>query len=247
MYEHLGKCSRKNIPCQLSWPWNPKKIRLSLYLFTLSRLFSIDFHPSKESFTGWCLTPTLLLICSSFSRENGHIFLICSSLSTAQFKNSFPKNPALQVTTDQLIKASPQTTWRIRWDPRTDTWWWWWKGWDLCCPILISGTYDHHGYSPLTLHRGMILHVGESQVCMIKQPWLFLPSIQVLGAHPPSVPPFQSCLNPHGRVKFLNALPLASINRSWSSRAWYGYNIRCIVRNQNHQVSTKWALTSYKL
>ena len=34
--------------------------------------------------TGWCLTPTLLLICSSFSRENGHIFLICSSLSTAQ-------------------------------------------------------------------------------------------------------------------------------------------------------------------
>ena len=38
-----------------------------------------------SSFTGWCLTPTLLLICSSFSRENGHIFLICSSLSTAQF------------------------------------------------------------------------------------------------------------------------------------------------------------------
>ncbi len=33
---------------------------------------------------GWCLTPTLLLICSSFSRENGNIFLICSSLSTAQ-------------------------------------------------------------------------------------------------------------------------------------------------------------------
>ena len=36
--------------------------------------------------TGWCSTPTLLLICSSFSRENGHLFLICSSLSTAQIK-----------------------------------------------------------------------------------------------------------------------------------------------------------------
>ena len=34
--------------------------------------------------TGWCSTPTLLLICSSFSRENGHPLLICSSLSTAQ-------------------------------------------------------------------------------------------------------------------------------------------------------------------
>ena len=29
--------------------------------------------------------PTLLLICSLFSRENGYLLLICSSLSTAQF------------------------------------------------------------------------------------------------------------------------------------------------------------------
>ena len=35
------------------------------------------------SLPGKCSTPTLLLICSSFSRENGHLFLICSSLSTA--------------------------------------------------------------------------------------------------------------------------------------------------------------------
>ena len=34
--------------------------------------------------SGKCLTPTQLLICSSFSRENGHLFLICSSLSTSQ-------------------------------------------------------------------------------------------------------------------------------------------------------------------
>ena len=34
--------------------------------------------------TGWCSTPTYLLICSSFNRENGTFFLICSSLSTNQ-------------------------------------------------------------------------------------------------------------------------------------------------------------------
>ncbi len=37
-----------------------------------------------QSYTGWCSTLTLLLICSSFSRENGYPLLICSSLSTAQ-------------------------------------------------------------------------------------------------------------------------------------------------------------------
>ena len=40
--------------------------------------------PYLESSSGWCSTPTLLLICSSFSRENGHPLLICSSLSTVQ-------------------------------------------------------------------------------------------------------------------------------------------------------------------
>ena len=34
--------------------------------------------------TSWCSTLTLLLICSSFSRENDHLLLIWSSLSTAQ-------------------------------------------------------------------------------------------------------------------------------------------------------------------
>ncbi len=38
----------------------------------------------KGNNPGWCSTPTLLLICSSFSRENGHPLLICSSLSTVQ-------------------------------------------------------------------------------------------------------------------------------------------------------------------
>ena len=42
----------------------------------------VDFILKNQA--GWCSTPTLLLICSSFSRENGHSLLICSSLSTAQ-------------------------------------------------------------------------------------------------------------------------------------------------------------------
>ena len=39
---------------------------------------------SLKTSTGWCSTPTLLLICSSFSRESGRLFLICPSLSTPQ-------------------------------------------------------------------------------------------------------------------------------------------------------------------
>ena len=44
-------------------------------------------------------------------------------------------------------------------------------------PFGRGGTYvarslgdnnDHHGYSPLMLHHGMILQVGEFQLCMIK-------------------------------------------------------------------------------
>ena len=37
-----------------------------------------------ESVPGLCSTPNQLLICSSFSRENSHPLLICSSLSTSQ-------------------------------------------------------------------------------------------------------------------------------------------------------------------
>ncbi len=40
-----------------------------------------------KNLTGRCSTPTQLLICSSFNRENGHPLLICSSLSTAQLRN----------------------------------------------------------------------------------------------------------------------------------------------------------------
>ena len=42
--------------------------------------------------SGWCSTPTLLLICSSLSRENGYPLLIFSSLSTAQLWR-IPRHP----------------------------------------------------------------------------------------------------------------------------------------------------------
>ncbi len=42
-----------------------------------------EFHDENEC-TGQCSTPAILLICSSFSREDGHLLLICSSLSTSQ-------------------------------------------------------------------------------------------------------------------------------------------------------------------
>ena len=44
-----------------------------------------------NSNTGKCLTPTQLLICSSFSRENGHLLLVCSSLSTSQVTTKLSK------------------------------------------------------------------------------------------------------------------------------------------------------------
>ena len=45
----------------------------------------MEKNHSPRILSGWCSTPTLLLICSSFNRENGHPLLICSSLSVAQF------------------------------------------------------------------------------------------------------------------------------------------------------------------
>ena len=58
---------------------------------------------------GWCLTPTLLLICSSFTRENGYPLLICSSLRTAQeFRGGYilEISPNLE-TFDPKIRQHP--------------------------------------------------------------------------------------------------------------------------------------------
>ena len=57
----------------------------------------------ESRYPGWCLTPTLLLICSSFNRENGYPLLICSSLSTAQVKISIFTELELE-----LQKESPK-------------------------------------------------------------------------------------------------------------------------------------------
>ncbi len=60
--------------------------------------------------TGKCLTPTQLLICSSFSRENGYLLLICSSLSTSQKiqveKNTHIMLPSGKLTVDHGEKSS---------------------------------------------------------------------------------------------------------------------------------------------
>ena len=53
----------------------------------LKSWFTVDMREKiLVNCTGWLVLNLHLVatICSSFSRENGHIFLICSSLSTAQ-------------------------------------------------------------------------------------------------------------------------------------------------------------------
>ena len=57
---------------------------LKYFFFTSFPNFQKIHPPPPKKQTGWCLTPTLLLICSSCSRENDHPLLICSSLSTSQ-------------------------------------------------------------------------------------------------------------------------------------------------------------------
>ncbi len=67
---------------------------------------------------GKCLTPTQLLICSSFSRENGHVLLVCSSLSTSQLGLGNPTNkpsfatrrlhPRREIFTTQMPTDFPQ-------------------------------------------------------------------------------------------------------------------------------------------
>ena len=56
------------------------------------------------NYSGWCSTPTLLLICSSFSRENGHPLLICSSLSTAQIFSCKPPRIPIQFCIVLILK-----------------------------------------------------------------------------------------------------------------------------------------------
>ena len=48
-----------------------------------------------KTWSAWCSTPTLLLICTSFRRANDHPLLICSSLSTAKNIILFRKKVAV--------------------------------------------------------------------------------------------------------------------------------------------------------
>ena len=90
------------------------------YFFRTSRLVGYVSVFCRVNKPGWCSTPTQLLICSSFNRENGHPLLICSSLSTAQKqsdncqkneaapspnkKNKQPDNPNFHVTSYNLFE-----------------------------------------------------------------------------------------------------------------------------------------------
>ena len=58
--------------------------------------------------SGWCSTPTLLLICSSFSRENCHSLLI-------SFYTSTVLSPKVQYTNEKNISPSPENFWGFCW------------------------------------------------------------------------------------------------------------------------------------
>ena len=63
---------------------------------------------------GWCSTPTQLLICSPFSRENGHLLLICSSISTSQmviYHGRIPKKVTQQKANLHLVL--PWASWVV--------------------------------------------------------------------------------------------------------------------------------------
>ncbi len=72
------------------WPWHFSSPRNCLCQGSCLRAmvhcrvlyFTVEIETKLLYQTGWCSTPTQLLICSSFNRENGHPLLICSSLST---------------------------------------------------------------------------------------------------------------------------------------------------------------------
>ena len=70
---HLSRC----LPASSQYQWTQSNI------WTIGFQYSLRFS-GKKHLAGWCSTPTQLLICSSFNRENGHPLLICLSLSTAQ-------------------------------------------------------------------------------------------------------------------------------------------------------------------
>ena len=68
------------------------------------------FRVHSKNITGWCSTPTWLLICSSFSREDGHPLLICSSLSTAQIKSGWKLEYLPRKLPKRKLESSFQTS-----------------------------------------------------------------------------------------------------------------------------------------
>ena len=85
------------IPNLRRWPWMFRVYESSKWalMLTLPNQQLQSAGLSSDTLTGWCSTLTLLLICSSFSRESDHPLLICSSLSTAQLRNQWVFTPVL--------------------------------------------------------------------------------------------------------------------------------------------------------
>ena len=65
---------------------NQKTMNMSNLSFCIRLDVWLQFD---KNISGKCSTPNQLLICSSFSGENGKFFLICSSLSTNQILKPF--------------------------------------------------------------------------------------------------------------------------------------------------------------
>ena len=67
-------------------PWNKDPVFINHCNFGHAFLAVFCFFSLPQKLTGLCSTPNQLLICSSFSRENSHPLLICSSSSTSQLR-----------------------------------------------------------------------------------------------------------------------------------------------------------------
>ncbi len=95
--------------------WKPKNSRFKICSCTGYREVheNIAFISTKSLWasvylvdvfvSGWCSTPSQFLMCSLFSKKNGHLLLICSSLSTSQL---YAMNKTSRLTNQDVKRIS---------------------------------------------------------------------------------------------------------------------------------------------